>query len=448
MLERLKKPYRIVTSVYVALIFSFYLLFFDKNGLAAISSAKFVCYYALTLLYIAAVLFLFALHGIRKKLRWSEIQSDLKETPIAAWLILLYLVFTVISALLSDDSTVWRGGVRHEGTLTISLYCLSFLLVSRFFRPARWQLYLFAAATTAFCGICVLQMLNVNIFGLYPLFDAKPSCADFIGAFIGTIGNIDFTASFLCIAIPLLWCSILRLKDKQRFFLFVPLLLCLIVLLKINVAAGYVGVFAGTLLSVPVILPCRKKTRVILWIAVSTLLVAAILAVYFCKFPQKELRQLHNILHGRIKDSYGSGRIFIWRRTLQAVPEHLWFGTGADTMIHAAFARQEILDANGAVQYVKVFDAAHNEYLTILFHQGIFALLAYLSALGVTFVQWVKMAKENAVAAIAGTAVLCYCLQAFFSISQLITSPFFWCAFAVTVNALHDKKQPMTHRKN
>lgn len=448
MTEKLKRPYQIVTLVYVALLFSFYLLFFGKNGLAAISAAKAVCYYALTLSYIAAVLFLFALHGAQRKLRWSAIKADLKDTPAASWLILLFLVFTVVSALLSDYDTVWRGGVRHEGVLTISLYCISFLFISRFYRPSRWQLFLFAASVTAFCGVCVLQMLNVNVFGLFPLSAAKPTCESFLHSFIGTIGNVDFAASFLCIAVPIFWCAVLRLNGRLRFILLLPLLLCLLVLVRINVAAGFVGVILGTLLSVPVVLPCGSKTRVMLWIAVAFLLIAGLVAVYFCNFPQKELRQLRSILHGTVKDTYGSGRVFIWRRTLIAVPEHLWFGTGADTMMYAAFARRNILDANGAVQYVKVFDAAHNEYLTILFHQGLLALLSYLSALGVTFVKWWKKARENAGAAIAGTAVLCYCLQAFFSISQLITSPFFWCVFAITVHALHGKTQPEMQRKN
>ncbi|MBQ6431747.1 MAG: O-antigen ligase family protein [Oscillospiraceae bacterium] len=442
MSERTKKPYQTVTSVYVSLIFSFYLLFFDKNGLAAISKAKAVCYETLTLGYIAAILVLLLVHGVRRRLRQAEIKADLKRMPAAVWLILAYLLFTVVSACLSDYDTVWRGGIRREGVLTISLYCVSFLLVSRFYRPARWHLYLFAAATTAFCAICVFQMLNINVFGLYPLGE-NFTPADYVDKFIGTIGNIDFTASFLCIAIPIFWCSILRLKDKQRFLLFLPLLLCLFVLWRISVAAGFVGILIGTLLSLVVVLPCGRTTRMILLISFAALLIAALIAVYFVRFKQTELREIHNILHGKIKDSYASGRVYIWRRTLRAVPEHLWFGAGPDTMSYAAFARQET--AGGIL---KVFDAAHNEYLTILYHQGVFALLAYLGALGASFVQWIRQAKEHPVAAIAGAAAACYCIQAFFGISQLITSPFFWCVFAVLTNAANGKNAANSDGKN
>lgn len=447
MSDQLKKPYQTVTSVYVLLIFTVYLLFFDRNGLAAISKAKMLSYYALTLTYIAAIVFLLILHGAQRKLKRKQLWSDLKQTPAAAWLIALYLLFTLISAFLSDYSTVWLGVVRHEGALTISLYCVSFLLVCRFFRPAQRQLYLFAAGASVFCVICVLQLRNINIFGLYPLAEGM-TCAAFNTKFIGTIGNIDFASSFLCIAIPIFWCGLLRGKGTGRYLLLVPLLLCLYVLWSINVAAGYLGILVGTLLSLPVVLPVQSKTRRILWISVAVLFFAAIGVIYFVKLPQKELAQLHNLLHGHVKDSYGTGRMYIWRRTLRAVPSHLWFGTGPDTMVYAAFSRQEVYASDGTLQYIRSFDAAHNEYLTILYHQGIFAFLAYFSALCVTFVQWLRRAKENAAAAILGAAVLCYCLQAFFNISQLITSPFFWCAFAMLAHVLNAKNEPRTRRKN
>lgn len=447
MRDRLKKPYQIVTSVYVALIFTIFLLFFDKNGLAAISAAKMRCYYALTLCYIGAVVVLLLLHFILQKLTWAQFCSDLKRTPLAAWLILLYLLFTLVSALFSEYDTVWLGGGRSEGVLTISLYCVSFYLTSRFYRPERWQIYVAATAVTVFCVICVFQKNNVNILDLYPLRDGM-TCAQFNKSFIGTIGNIDFAAAFLCIAVPIFWCAILRLKDKLRFLLFLPLLLCLYVLAQINVAAGYVGIIIGTLLSLPVVLPCAKKWRIVVFAAVAALLVAAVIVIYFCKFPQKELSQLHNVLHGKIKDSYASGRVYIWRTTLRAVPDHLWFGTGPDTLSKADFAKREICGADGAVQMIRLYDAAHSEYLTILYHQGIFALLAYLGALGVTLTRWVRQASKNAVAAIAGTAVLCYSLQAFFGISQLITSPFFWCVFGIAVSALSVKNTANARRKN
>ena len=42
-------------------------------------------------------------------------------------------------------------------------------------------------------------------------------------------------------------------------------------------------------------------------------------------------------LHGRLEDSFGSGRIYIWKKTAALVPEHLWFGGGPDTLekLHA-----------------------------------------------------------------------------------------------------------------
>jgi len=37
-------------------------------------------------------------------------------------------------------------------------------------------------------------------------------------------------------------------------------------------------------------------------------------AIYYIDFESGTLLELHNVLHGNIEDSYGSSRIFIWRK--------------------------------------------------------------------------------------------------------------------------------------
>ncbi len=71
-------------------------------------------------------------------------------------------------------------------------------------------------------------------------------------------------------------------------------------------------------------------------------------------------------------------------------------------------------------------DAAHNEYLNILFHQGLPALLVYLAALTAVAVRFLRQARCSTAAAVLGAGVLCYLIEAQFGISQPITSPFFW----------------------
>ena len=83
------------------------------------------------------------------------------------------------------------------------------------------------------------------------------------------------------------------------------------------------------------------------------------------------------------------------------------------------------------VEIPMIIDVAHNEYLNILYHQGFFALLAYLLALGHSFLRWVACGSKDLTAAVCGEAVLCYCIQAFFGFSMCQTAMLFWLAWAI-----------------
>lgn len=58
-------------------------------------------------------------------------------------------------------------------------------------------------------------------------------------------------------------------------------------------------------------------------------------------------------------------------------------------------------------------------------------MVGVLGALVVSAVQWVKTASEKPVVAICGTAILCWCIQAFFNVSSVVATPFFWVIFAM-----------------
>jgi O-antigen ligase len=144
------------------------------------------------------------------------------------------------------------------------------------------------------------------------------------------------------------------------------------------------------------------------------------------------LWEAHQILRGSISDSYGTSRIYIWRNVLALVPERPFFGGGPDTLVHymaAVFTRET---ETGVIS--KSIDAAHNEYLNILVNQGLFALLFYLAALVTSLVKWLK--NKEAAAAVCGAAMLCYCIQAFFGISQSITAIYFWVLWGLSESGL------------
>jgi O-antigen ligase len=91
-----------------------------------------------------------------------------------------------------------------------------------------------------------------------------------------------------------------------------------------------------------------------------------------------------------------------------------------------------------------IIDAAHNEYLNILYHQGIFALLSYIISLVTSLVQWIRVGHKNIASAICGGAVVCYGVQAFFGFSMCQTAALFWLAWAVLNNC---SREELSHER-
>lgn len=422
-----------LTSVYIVLLITVFLFYFDSHGYLAIAEAKLSAFHIICGGYIILA-FLILLEGLLiGQLTPDFFRTLLRQSSWTQRLILLYLLLTLLSALFSPyGKAAWTGVSRHEGALTIAVYCLCFLFVSNFGKAERWMLHAFAVSVFVFCCLCMVQLYGGNPFTLYPegynYFDANQA---YSGAYLGTIGNVDLVAAFLSIAIPVLWVAILRLQGKLRFLLLVPLAAAIFVLLKMFVLAGIVAVFAGALLSLPVVLPASERTRKRIAIAIAGCILAGIAVLLFCDFGTGTLHEVHELMHGRGSDSFGTGRMYIWKNVLERIPDNLWFGTGPDTMAYAGIEPFTRYDEALDTMIVAYIDTAHNEYLNILYHQGVFALAAYLAALFSAAWRWVKQSRENAGAAVFGAATLCYCIQAFFGISMCITAPFFWLTLAL-----------------
>ena len=174
------------------------------------------------------------------------------------------------------------GESRREGAFTITLYVLSFLLVSVYGRADKYELAAAGAAVAAFCVIALLQTFNLNPFGQYPEgYDYSDSYIEFSGAYLGTIGNVDMVASFLCLVIPLLWVSLARLRGALRWLLIIPLGLALALLVRMSVMAGFVGVGLGALLCLPFVCFKTAKKRLAALGGVFALMLAGAAALYF-----------------------------------------------------------------------------------------------------------------------------------------------------------------------
>lgn len=429
-----------ITDAFLVLMLTVYLFWFNGDGFVGIGAAKWSVFCVLAFGYVLVLLLL----GAEMRLIGGKRPSLQGIWTPEKWLIVAYLALTIISALLSQYTrAALLGAGRHEGALTICAYGLVLLLVSVYARPKPWLIWVLAAATALQCVICIWQMYGGNPLGLYPegitYFDAGKR---YSGEYLGTIGNSNLVGAFFSLALGVLGAALLRMQGKLRFLLLPVLALGLFTILKMRVLSCLVGVAGGAAVALPLILPAKRSVRRVLALSEAGCVLAVLAALFFVPFQSGMLGDIHMALHGNVPRSVDSGRLYIWKNVLERVPQHPLFGTGPDTMGFSDIKPFERVDEASKVLYIGTIDAAHNEYLNILYHQGIPALLAYLGALVLLAVQWFRRAQENAAAAIVGTAALCYAIQAFFNISMYIVTPYFWIILGLLeAQCLHDKKQ-------
>lgn len=427
-----------LTDVYIGLLLTLFLLLPGTGGYAAITEAKFHFFLALTGLYAAAMLVLIAELWLIGRWRPPSLPALWGAACVSHRAILLFWLWSALSTLFAvDRQTAFWGSGRLDGFLTLSLYCLLFFLVSAFGRPAGWQLWAMGLSACLCCVVAIVQLAGGNPLSLYPEgMNYYDGFVRYAGQFLGTVGNVDLVAAVLCMAIPLCWVGLWRLNSPRRFLLILPLVLCLAVSFASRVEAGFVGIFGTLLLAVPATAPLPKEKRIRLALGSGLVILLALVVIYlFGSHLPGFLYELSELLHGRWDDRFGSSRLYIWRGVLPLIGERPLLGGGPDTLGLRCDLLFERYSQTLGLMITSSVDNAHNEYLNLAVNQGVPALALYLTALLSAAVRWVKAAPSSPASALLGSAVLGYCIQAFFGLSSVITTPYLWLAFALLLSA-------------
>lgn len=416
-------------QVWLCVFLPLYPLLVGVDGFSGISAFKTTLLYALTGLLLLCV----AAQGIlaltrRRRARGRLRLSMPRPASLAA---LAFLLFTLLSAAASSfGGRAWYDETAHEGAVSVCCYVLIFLAVSRWATPNRAILGCFIAMTAVFGLICLLQMLSLNPLGLYPTggtyYDGS---VKYHGAFLGTVGNIDLVSSFLSLCVPMLAVIALCHRGWGRYPAAAAGLCGMVILVFIRVLCGVVGLAAGAWICLLVLLPVKRRVRLWLLFGSAVLALDALVLLWFYDAPSGLLHELHEILHGRPSDSFGTGRFFIWRQILSRVPESLWLGVGPDMTRYTGLEEFRRTTANGVVITAMITDA-HCLPLQILYCQGLPALLSWLAAVGLSLRGWFRKGRSVPAAAL-GAGLACYLISMLFCFSSVILSPMFWAALGL-----------------
>ncbi|MEA3424300.1 MAG: O-antigen ligase family protein [Bacillota bacterium] len=134
----------------------------------------------------------------------------------------------------------------------------------------------------------------------------------------------------------------------------------------------------------------------------------------------------------------GSGRGYIWSRSIPLIEDYLVIGAGPD--VYAYIFPQE--DLIGKMNYMSnaygLVDKPHNTYLQIAINTGFASLIVFLSALGLFLVTSIKFIKGRDNMLLAGIfySVIAFALTSFFNDSVVSIAPIFWLFLGFGANLL------------
>lgn len=141
-------------------------------------------------------------------------------------------------------------------------------------------------------------------------------------------------------------------------------------------------------------------------------------------------------------ESLGSGRGYIWSRTIPLLKDHILLGSGADTFVFEFPQNDYVGRYNNVLS--SLVTKPHNVYLQMGVQTGVLSLISFLIFYGIYFVTSIKLYIKDSfetylsqvgVALFAGT--IGYTVSGLFNDSTITVSPVFWALIGVALAVNH-----------
>ena len=345
-------------------------------------------------------------------------------------------IFLYIAIILGVISTVFAYNVRmaifgkngrNEGLIMICYYITTVIIASFINKDKHKKMVIHTMFPFA-----IIQLIFgfIQVSGVYynssPLFVDKHQAAGFIA-------NPNVFGTYMLINLTYAVGLYLDGKETKKQIIYIILMFLFSSGILIADALSCILAFVLILCALTVYLLFNKKFKKAFILIISFLLPLIILTKLNLTQAISDLiktkEEVVEIGKGNIDDNFGTGRMYLWKRTLKIVPDHIWNGVGIDNFVYAFDGKA----LNGYIKKMGIYDKAHNEYLQILVTQGIFALICwliiYLLIVKDGLIRFFKDKKTYLLIPVVG-----YLIQAFFNISVIEVAPMFYMALGLCIN--------------
>ncbi|MGN1370825.1 MAG: O-antigen ligase family protein [Candidatus Coprovivens sp.] len=334
----------------------------------------------------------------------------------------------------------------REGLFVILSY-YSFFLLATMVKKDKLRNIIFIILTI--CGILnvlygFLQVINCQfVFGI-PV-TRKWSVAS------GFLFNPDFMGTYMIIMVGL-WLPKYLLDNTNNKGTF---LLTLLFVFGILICGTMGALLTLVLIVIMLILYCffirRKKINLglvckkFIFLFVSFFILFNIVSVINDNYSNdvSNLKyELKNTLSGNIDNSFGTGRIYIWKEAFKYFSNYIYTGIGIDNFAYLGYNYGTLIyDSPSRDNPVY---KAHNEFFQILFTEGIFTFATYLLFMLLIFVLSLKKVisiDNDYDVLVSFFIVFCaYLIQSFFNIRILFIAPIFFMITGFLISDVTNKK--------
>jgi len=367
--------------------------------------------------------------------------------------ILVFVLVTFVATIFSTNpyhSFFGQHMYHMEGLWATLIYAILYFLVITNLDVYKIHkiilVFLIASAITVVYGL--LQHFGIEFVN----WQVSPKERIF-----SSMGNPNFFAGFLVMAIPLSIVLLLRWRrqNRNKLSLKTGLLITLICLQLICLnftysRASWIGLFFG-LAIIPIL--WRRELRKMRKIFKSTILVLFLILLFVFSFKAIEMRRLalknlepletHGLISKTVKrlvsvidlsEADAASRISGWKSALEMIKERPLLGMGPDTL-SINFRRYAFPEFSRLVGKTLANPAyAHNEVLQIAATMGIVGLLSYLWLLLSyfrTIAKFPDLRQEPIVAGI-GASITAVLVNNLFSFHTVTTATLFWLFLGFT----------------
>ena len=344
-------------------------------------------------------------------------------------IIILLGIFGYISYKYAYDQNIALYGVyaRNEGLFVILTYYAIFLLSSTISQKHIKVIMCVFIITGLFQILLgTLQTLQItNILG----YDRTHNWSTRFKVASGTFGNPNFYSTYILMGLVYVYSKLLQQKSKICILLYLFLIIIFLYGLIIGHTLGCYIAFGIIFIITMIIYIFKGNTKKKL-LTIGIILITLSFVIYnmngklkhqMITFVTENYYEIKSILNDGINESTGNNRIYVWKKTLEYIPQNLMNGIGIDNF---KFIQDGNIICATFNNRVECFDKAHNEFLHKLATEGIFSFGLYIILLIYIIIFYIKYKQKNKNEKF--TVFIAYLIQSVVGISVITVAPIFY----------------------